>query len=119
MRYCELDEKYEQDQYFIDMPLNISPYTGDAVFNLLSIVQEMIQAGQKPIVVKMKPSALLATDDFIDPSGFCDGGAVFKQYHDKPVILNFKKGYHILDGHKMVCEANRKHLPVDVYLFTA
>ena len=119
MRYEELiDEKYEMDDTLVDIPLPISQFEGDGALELAMRIQQMIKQGEKPLVVSLHPLKLQATQDYLDPSGFSDP-VLFKQFSDKPVIIKINNSYHIVDGHKLVAEANRKKQNIACYLFSA
>ena len=117
MRYKEIvDEKYELDDTLVDIPLEKSQYSDDAL-ELAFKVQEMIKNGVQPRVATVRPQILMATQDYLDPSGFSDP-VLFPQYRDKPVVLKLSGAYHIIDGHMKVSNANRKNQQIEIYLFS-
>lgn len=118
MKFNEIiDEKYELDDVCIDIPLNKSKYCDDQALELAFKVQELIKNGVQPRTVTVRPSILLATQDYLDPSGFSDP-VLFKEYRDKPVVLKFNGAFHIIDGHLKVSRANRVREDIEVYLFS-
>lgn len=78
-------------------------------------VDDLIDSGFKPQVVKMSPSDLTATQDWLSDEE--SDGPLFDEYRDKPVVLKNNQVYYILDGHHRVASALKTNSQIQVYLF--
>jgi hypothetical protein len=82
---------------------------------LTDIVEELIDDGYEPEVVRMDPKNLTATQDWLSDYGSDE--AMFPEYTDRPVVLRDGQHFYILDGHHRVASALKANKPVTVYLF--
>lgn len=82
-------------------------------------VDDILNAGGEPRVVRIKPSQVYATQDWLSNSG--GDGPLYPEYEDLPVV--YQKGrypsyaWYVLDGHHRITAALKKHQPIDVYMF--
>jgi len=86
------------------------------VAELHTEVDDMLNAGYKPMVINIVPSQLLATQDWLDNSG--GGEAFYPEYDKYPVVYDRNGKYYIIDGHHRVSDAlKRKERDIPIYLF--
>tara|TARA_R110000823_G_scaffold230090_9_gene357025 strand:+ start:2478 stop:2912 length:435 start_codon:yes stop_codon:yes gene_type:complete len=106
--------------------LSLSPYTNDMgmvpgfkdVDGIASMIDKMIEQhnyriGEVPV------GQLLATQYWIDDSGYGMGDPVFPELTEYPVVAYLNdKYYHIIDGHHRISRAakSRKHA-IKAYVF--
>lgn len=83
---------------------------------LTDIVEELIDDGYEPEVVRMDPKNLTATQDWLSDYGSDE--AMFPEYTDRPVVLRDGQHFYILDGHHRVASALKANKPIFVYLFS-
>ena len=83
-------------------------------------VDDILNAGGTPRVVRIKPSQVYATQDWLSNGG--GDGPLYPEYADRPVV--YQKGrypseaWYVLDGHHRITAAKQKGLPIDVYMFS-
>jgi hypothetical protein len=98
-------------------PRTMEPYSNEHADSseLTDIVEELIDEGYRPQVVKLDPRELTATQDWLSDYGSDE--AMFPEYQDKPVVLKEAQKLYILDGHHRVAQALKANKSVTVYLF--
>lgn len=83
---------------------------------LIEQVDELINAGIKPRLRLVKPTQLLATQDWLsnDPGD----GPMYPEYAKLPVVYQKGQNMYILDGHHRVTAALKSNRTVECYVFT-
>jgi hypothetical protein len=116
-----------QDPNIWPTPLQLGSYLNwhDAEFekaddyldanNLISAVEDQIDAGVEPQVITVNPKQLFATQDWL--SNYGSDGALFDEYPDKPVVYIKGNRAYILDGHHRSARALKTGTPIQVYAF--
>jgi hypothetical protein len=127
MRIKELISESESD--YKDMPLQMGKYRGpydprtmqpysadhSDSYELVDIVEELIDDGFRPQVLMVNPAELTATQDWL--SNYGSDEAMFPAYQDRPVVLTQNQIHYILDGHHRVAAALKANRQIQVYLF--
>jgi hypothetical protein len=98
-------------------PRTMQPYSDQYTdsFELVDVVEELIDDGVKPELVAVNPKTLTATQDWLSDYGSDE--AMFPEYQDRPVVLKDMQKLYILDGHHRVAQALKSNKMVKVYLF--
>lgn len=93
----------------------VDPSKFKDVAELHTEVDDLLNAGLKPMVIHIVPELLLATQDWLDNSG--GGEAFYPEYEKYPVVYDRNGKYYIIDGHHRVSDAiKQKKRDIPIYL---
>ena len=88
----------------------------DSATELWDIVDDKLEAGEKPRVVQIRVRTLLATQDWLSTEP--GDGPMWDEYGDKPVVLDYEGKRYILDGHNRIARAAKAgRYAIEVYFF--
>lgn len=101
-------------------PIPVGKYDSDVRWNVDHLIE--IAERKRPKVSIIDPKSmvdskeLFATQTYLD-STFGGGDPVIEDYDDKPVVVEYKRKFYILDGHHRISDAYLKDDLIEVYLF--
>ena len=91
-------------------PRTMQPYSDQYTdsFELVDVVEELIDDGVEPQVVAVDPKTLTATQDWLSDQGGAED--LYSEYRDHPVVLDYRGHFYVLDGHHRCSRALRSAL---------